>query len=145
MSPEVEELDAIILRVYEGDFGFRASHREVLEKVLANVDKHYTVTGANKHLVLYGFRSWCSRRVTTVFNKSRGGLPFAPVVNSNRQHVPLEHALFSELEYLAKGYVSRGDAEYKQARKVARKAYDVYGKRIVVNGIDLAGNEGAAA
>lgn len=141
---EVEEIDEIIERVYEEQFGFRACHREVYQAVLELVDHSYTITGSNAHLVRYGFHSWVKRRVTAVFNRDKGGLPFAPVVNTQRQHVPLQQATFAELEYIATSYVRRGDAEYFKARRVSAVAQNVYGRQIVVDGVPIPAEEQAA-
>lgn len=136
-SPEVEELDEIIMRVYEGEFGFRANHREVFQGSLLVVDRNYELTGVNGHLVRYGFQRWVAQRVTAVFNRTRDGLPFAPIVNSRRQHVPVEHATFPEMEFIARRYVKRGETEFSQAHRVGAMAKDVYGRDLVVDGINL--------
>lgn len=129
-ASEKQELQEIIHREFE-NVGRRTTHRELMDSVLE-------VVGHEPHLAAALIRKGLSGHVTSYFSKHReDGLPFAPVVNDSREHVDLELAGFAELEFVARGCIARGEAEFAQARKVAALARATFGRTIVVAGVDL--------
>lgn len=126
IATEIQELRDIIHRHYESS-GMRSTHTEIMHDVVVPT-----------HIVAYLVRRGMSGQITSYFNSRRkDGLPFAPFVNDRQEHVPLDLADLSELEYVATAAVRRGDAEYAQARKVATLARERFGRSIIVDGVDL--------
>lgn len=131
-ASEIEELRDMIHRHFEAT-GMRATHSELMADM--------TVPA---HIAQYLIKKGLSGQITSYFSKRRDdGLPFAPVVNADNEHVPLDLAEFEEIEYFVNGCIRRGDAEYAQARRGAALARERYGREIVVPGVDL--SEGVAA
>jgi len=137
IQSEREEAISLARRVFEEEYGARASYGEVIETVVERVANQ-------KHLNDYFVRSGLRGAVSEMFaQRTAEGLPFAPVANKRGEHVAVPLMSFDEYEFVVRRYVAEGDAQYAQARKLARKARETFGKSIVVNGIDFA-SAGAA-
>ncbi len=136
-TSEREELNDIIARVFEEQFGSRASHGEVSREVLEVLPRHilgHFASGAIK------------RQITAYFNRKIAGsdLPFAPVANSKGEHVQMELMDFSEYVFVATGYIDKGKRMYDKARVVGAEALSKFGKPIVVGGVNLSDKQGVA-
>ncbi len=127
-TSEREELAEIIDRVFVEEFGCRASHRELYQAVLPQVPKH---------IINYFASDAIRSKVSSFFTRKRDGLPFAPVVNTNGDHVPFELMDFSEYEFVATRYVRAAEPLMTQARKVASEASDKFGRPVVIDGVNL--------
>lgn len=136
ISSEREELAEIIDRVFVEQFGCRASHRELYQAVLPQVPQH---------IIAYFASDAIRSKVSSFFTRKRDGLPFAPVVNTNGDHLPFELMDFSEYEYVATRYVRKAQPLLTQARKVAAEASEKFGRSVVVDGVDLSEKNKAAA
>lgn len=135
---EREEAISLARRVFEEEYGARAAYSEVIETVVERVSNQ-------KHLNDYFVRSGLRGAVSAMFaQRDADGLPFAPVANGQGEHVAVPLMSFEEYEFVARRYVAEGDANYAQARKLARKAHETFGRSIVVDGIDLSAEERAA-
>lgn len=131
---EASELNGIIAAAFEGQFGNRATHRELYQAVIGDVPGH---------LVRYFADAAIRSKVSAFLNRrdAATGLPFAPVANAEGQHVQVELMGYKDLEYLATQYIRKSDPLVAQARKVADLAFERYGQTIKVDGIDLRATE----
>lgn len=126
ITSETQELQDIIARHFEMA-GERATHADLMHDVVVP-----------DHIAEVLVRKGLSTQITSYFSKKRAdGLPFAPIVNEEKEHVNLELAGFEELEYVARGCVARGKAEFAQAQRVSDLALATHGRSIVIDGRDL--------
>lgn len=129
VTSEKDELQEIIRRVFEEDFGQRASHGEVSRTVLEKLPKH---------ILAHYAQTAIKRAITNFFSRrDESGLPYAPVVNEQGEHVQLEIMDFSEYEFVARGYLKKADDMRNQAFVAGARAKEKFGQDLVVNGVNL--------
>ncbi len=127
-TSESEELNEIIRRVFEDEYGMRASHEEVSRTVLGDLPRHILGHYAQRAI---------KRAVSEFFNKNEDGLPYAPVANAEGEHVQLEIMDFSEYEFVAKNYLRKKKEFEDKAYVTGARAREKFNRDLVVNGVNL--------
>lgn len=113
------ELRDIIDRTYLGDLGGRATAERVRHTVWAELPEHL-----RDYLIGKGLASEIQSYFRT---RGRDGLPMAPEVNEEGEHVQLEFLSVTEFVFLHARYVDRSEANAEQADKVRQRCLDTHG------------------